>query len=302
MDTRKLTNAAMMAALAVVLSLLGAYFPPLFLLFFLIPAPIAIACIRGSESYAIVASFIVFTADVIFIDLGTAFTALFFALQGFLMGYLISKKRKASEVLLDVTALSIVGMVGIFYLLKLAFNIDIMAHFFKAIDAAVANISSFYKSHPNFSMIQANLLSMKQILEMTIPASLIIAVLFMVWLNYLLVYRILKTQHFNIEPLPPFEEWKMPYITGWIFIGALLYQYFTKEPNLIITNIVVLLSFGFTIGGLALIKFYLTRKLNMNSLGANLLLVFLLFFPLTSWLLAVVGIADTSLDLRKYLR
>ncbi|KUK08570.1 MAG: hypothetical protein XD49_1383 [Caldanaerobacter subterraneus] len=302
MDTRKLTNAAMMAALAVVLSLLGAYFPPLFLLFFLIPAPIAIACIRGSESYAIAASFIVFTADVIFIDLGTAFTALFFALQGFLMGYLISKKRKASEVLLDVTALSIVGMVGIFYLLKLAFNVDIMALFFKAIDAAVANISSSYKGHPNFSMIQSNLLSIKQMLEMTIPASLIIAVLLMVWLNYLLVYRILKTQHFNIEPLPPFDEWKMPYITGWIFIVALLYQYFTKEPNLIITNIVVLLSFGFTVGGLALIKFYLTRKLNMNSWGANLLLVFLLFFPLTSWLLAVVGIADTSLDLRKYLR
>ncbi|KKC28424.1 hypothetical protein CDSM653_02481 [Caldanaerobacter subterraneus subsp. pacificus DSM 12653] len=218
------------------------------------------------------------------------------------MGYLISKKRKASEVLLDVTALSIVGMVGIFYLLKLAFNVDIMAHFFKAIDAAVANISSSYKGHPNFSMIQSNLLSIKQMLEMTIPASLIIAVLLMVWLNYLLVYRILKTQHFNIEPLPPFDEWKMPYITGWIFIVALLYQYFTKEPNLIITNIVVLLSFGFTVGGLALIKFYLTRKLNMNSWGANLLLVFLLFFPLTSWLLAVVGIADTSLDLRKYLR
>jgi uncharacterized protein YybS (DUF2232 family) len=302
METRKITNAAMMAALGVVLSFLGSYYPPLFLLFFLIPSPMAVACVLGSLSYAVIASFVVFTADIILIDIGTAFVALFFALQGVFMGYLVNKKRRAGEVLLDVTAISVLGMVGVFYLLKLAFSVDIMAHFFKAIGAAFDGISSYYKGHPNFSTIQANLLSIKHMMEMTIPASLIITILIMSWLNYLVLYKVLKREHFNIEPLPPFEEWKMPYITGWIFIGVLLYQYFANKPNLIITNIIVLLSFGFTVGGLALIKFYLTRKLNMKSWGANLLLVFLLFFPLTSWLLAVVGIADTSLDLRKYLR
>ncbi|MGB9780691.1 MAG: DUF2232 domain-containing protein [Caldanaerobacter sp.] len=302
METKKITNAAMMAALAVVLSFLGSYYPPFFLLFFLIPAPLAVACVLGSLSYAMIASFIVFTADLVLIGIGTAFVALFFALQGVFMGYLVSKRRRAGEVLLDVTAISIVGMVGIFYLLKLAFNVDIMSHFFKAIAVAFDNISSYYKGHPNFSTIQSNLLSIRHMMEMTIPASLVIIILMMSWLNYLVLYKILKRQHFNIESLPPFEEWKMPYIAGWIFIGVLLYQYFARTPNLIITNIVVLLSFGFTIGGLALIKFYLTRKLNMKSWGANLLLIFLLFFPLTSWLLAIVGIADTSLDLRKYLR
>ncbi len=81
----------------------------------------------------------------------------------------------------------------------------------------------------------------------------------------------------------------------------LLYQYFLKQPEAITTNIIVLLSLGFTLGGLAVVRYYLIHRLKMKSMAANLILVFLFLFPLTSWLLTVIGIVDTSMDLRKYM-
>ncbi|HHW56284.1 MAG TPA: YybS family protein [Clostridia bacterium] len=301
MNARKLTNAAMMTAMAVVMTLIGVYFPPLFILFFLVPAPIAITCVRSSESYAIAASFAVFIVNVIFTDIGTAFTSLFFALQGLVMGYLISKKRKASEIIIDTSIFSILGVVIVFYLLKIAFNVNVLDQFFKAIDMTTKNALTIYQEHPNFSSIKSNLLSLEKMIKITLPASIIITILAIIWINYILICKILKTQKIYMDSLPPFEEWKMPYITGWIFIIALLYQYFSKQPNPIAINVIALLSLGFTLSGLALIKYYLTRKLKMKSIGVAFILIFLLLFPLTSWLLAIVGIADTSLDLRKYM-
>lgn len=301
MDLRKLTNAAMMTAMAVVMTLIGVYIPPLFVLFFLIPAPIAITCIRSSESYAIASSFAVFIVNVIFTDIGTAFTSLFFALQGFVMGYLISKKRKASETLIDTSVVSIFGVIVIFYFIKAAFKINVVDQFFKAIDMSTKEVLSIYQGLPNFSVIKSNLLAVQEILKMILPASILVTVVAVILINYIIIYKILKTQRVYIDALPSFEEWKMPYVTGWIFIGVLLYQYFLKQPEAITTNIIVLLSLGFTLGGLAVVRYYLIHRLKIKSLAANLILVFLFLFPLTSWLLTVIGIVDTSIDLRKYM-
>ncbi|MDK2815304.1 MAG: hypothetical protein PWP18_1217 [Thermoanaerobacter sp.] len=301
MDLRKLTNAAMMTAIAVIMTLIGVYIPPLFVLFFLIPVPVAITCIRSSKSYAIASSFAVFIVNVIFVDIATAFISLFFAFQGLAMGYLILKKRRASETVIDTSIVSIFGIVIILYLTKVAFKVNVFDLFFKTIDISTKEVLYIYQGHPNFSAIRSNLLAVQEILKMTLPASILVTVVAVILVNYIIISKVLKTQRVYIEALPPFEEWKMPYITGWIFIGALLYQYFLKQPEAITTNIIVLLSLGFTLGGLAVVKYYLIHRLKIKSLAANLILVFLFLFPLTSWLLTVIGIVDTSMDLRKYM-
>ncbi|ADD03576.1 Protein of unknown function DUF2232, membrane [Thermoanaerobacter italicus Ab9] len=301
MDLRKLTNAAMMTAIAVIMTLIGVYIPPLFVLFFLIPVPVAITCIRSSKSYAIASSFAVFIVNVIFVDIATAFISLFFAFQGLVMGYLILKKRRASETVIDTSIVSIFGIVIILYLTKVAFKINVFDLFFKTIDISTKEVLSIYQGHPNFSAIRSNLLAVQEILKMTLPASILVTVVAVILVNYIIISKVLKTQRVYIEALPPFEEWKMPYITGWIFIGVLLYQYFLKQPEAITTNIIALLSLGFTLGGLAVVRYYLIHRLKMKSLAANLILVFLFLFPLTSWLLFVIGIVDTSMNLRKYM-
>ncbi|MDP9751027.1 MULTISPECIES: YybS family protein [Thermoanaerobacter] len=301
MDLRKLTNAAMMTAIAVIMTLIGVYIPPLFVLFFLIPVPVAITCIRSSKSYAIASSFAVFIVNVIFVDIATAFISLFFAFQGLAMGYLILKKRRASETVIDTSIVSIFGIVIILYLTKVAFKVNVFDLFFKTIDISTKEVLSIYQGHPNFSAIRSNLLAVQEILKMTLPASILVTVVAVILVNYIIISKVLKTQRVYIEALPPFEEWKMPYITGWIFIGVLLYQYFLKQPEAITTNIIALLSLGFTLGGLAVVRYYLIHRLKMKSLAANLILVFLFLFPLTSWLLFVIGIVDTSLNLRKYM-
>ncbi len=301
MDLRKLTNAAMMTAIAVIMTLIGVYIPPLFVLFFLIPVPVAITCIRSSKSYAIASSFAVFIVNVIFVDIATAFISLFFAFQGLAMGYLILKKRRASETVIDTSIVSIFGIVIILYLTKVAFKVNVFDLFFKTIDISTKEVLYIYQGHPNFSAIRSNLLAVQEILKMTLPASILVTVVAVILVNYIIISKVLKTQRVYIEALPPFEEWKMPYITGWIFIGVLLYQYFLKQPEAITTNIIALLSLGFTLGGLAVVRYYLIHRLKMKSLAANLILVFLFLFPLTSWLLFVIGIVDTSMDLRKYM-
>ncbi|AIS53574.1 hypothetical protein TKV_c24570 [Thermoanaerobacter kivui] len=301
MDARKLTNAAMMTAMAVVITLVGVYVPLLFLLFFLIPAPIAITCVRSSESYAVAASFAVFIVNVIFTDIITAFISLFFALQGFLIGYLILKKRKASEIVIDTSVVSVFSIIVIFYFIKIAFNINVIDQFFKIFDMSTKQVLSIYKGHPDISSIKSTLMALEQMVKMSLPASIIITVVSIILINYIVIAKVLKTQRVSIDTLPTFENWRMPYITGWIFIGALIYQYFLEKPEIITTNIIILLSLGFTLGGMSVVKYYLTHKLNVKPLLCNLILVFLFIFPLTSWLLTILGIADTSMNLRKYM-
>lgn len=301
METKKLTNAAMMTALAVVITILGIYVPPFFLLLFLIPVPIAITSVRGSLGYAAAASMVVFIVNITLADIVTAFITLSFCLLGAFMGYLISKKRKAVDTVIETTVVSIFGLIAVLYILNIAFKINVVNQFLNTFRVSSSEMMSLYGAYYDASTIKNAITMFEEMIRVSLPASTIITISSIVLINYIVTAKILKIQGVNIPKLPQFKDWRMPYITGWIFIIALIYQYFSKGNEIISTNIIILLSVGFTISGMALIKYFMTYKMNIKSTLSSVVLVLLFIFPITSWLLTIIGVADTSMNLRKYM-
>lgn len=301
MDAKKLTNSAMMIAIAVVITILGLYIPPLFLLLFLIPVPIAIAGIRGSNAYAIAASIVVFMVNMIFADIITASITLSFCFIGAFMGYLINKKRKAADTVFETILVSIFSLIAVLYIINMAFKINIIEEFLQMFKTNSSEIMSLFGSSVDSLTIKNAASMFEEMARLSLPASIIITIALFVAINYIVIAKVLKSQGVSIDMLPPFRDWRMPYITGWIFVTALIYQYFSNGAEIVSTNIIILLSIGFTISGMALIKYYMTYKMKIKSALSSIVLVLLFVFPITSWLLTIIGVADTSINLRKYM-
>ncbi|MGB9679717.1 MAG: DUF2232 domain-containing protein [Thermoanaerobacteraceae bacterium] len=301
MDAKKLTNAALLTAVAVVITLLGAYIPPLFFLFFLLPVPIAIMILKSSETYAAVGGLVVFVLNIMFTDIITAFIGLLLSIIGFTIGFLIYKRKKATDTIIETSIISVFLLVLTFYMINFFFKINVITEFLKSFDMSLRQVLNLYSNHPNIDAIKNSILSLEQVVKMSLPASFIITIAFIVLVNYILIAKIMKTQGVYIDNIPQFKYWKMPYVTGWIFIIALLYQYFLKRPEIMSTNIIVLLSIGFTFTGMAVIKYYFDNKLKMKNFVSISILIILFIIPLTSWLLTLIGLADASINLRKYM-
>jgi len=301
MDAKKLTNAALLTAVAVVITLLGAYIPPLFFLFFLLPVPIAIMILKSSETYAAVGGLVVFVLNIMFTDIITAFIGLLLSIIGFTIGFLIYKRKKATDTIIETSIISVFLLVLTFYMINFFFKINVITEFLKSFDMSLRQVLNLYSNHPNIDAIKNSILSLEQVVKMSLPASFIITIAFIVLVNYILIAKIMKTQGVYIDNIPQFKYWRMPYVTGWIFIIALLYQYFLKRPEIMSTNIIVLLSIGFTFTGMAVIKYYFDNKLKMKNFVSISILIILFIIPLTSWLLTLVGLADASINLRKYM-
>ncbi|SNX53755.1 DUF2232 domain-containing protein [Thermoanaerobacterium sp. RBIITD] len=298
MGNKNLTNAAIMAAIAVIMVIAGVYIPPLFFILFFIPVPISIICVRSNISYAILAIIVLFIASFIFTDIIIAATVAVISLMGVVMGYLISKKQPSQEVVKDTGVISLLGLVAILYILKL-FGINVINDLLSVYTKVSNEFITLYKNAPNEALVRSMLTSMVDTIKITIPSMFIIMIAFMVVINYMMVTRILIGKDISVQKLPPFMLWRMPYTTGWIFIGTLLYQYFAPT-NIVSINLMLLLSTGFTISGLAYVKYYMTRKFHVKPAISNIVLILLFMFPVTFSLMTLLGVIDTGMNLRRF--
>ncbi|MDI3476515.1 MAG: hypothetical protein PWQ59_40 [Thermoanaerobacterium sp.] len=297
MDSKNIANAAIMAAMAVIIVLIGAYVPPLFFILFFVPVPISIVSIRSDLLYGVLSSIIVFIATFLFTDIITASIVAVISVIGIIMGYLIKKGNTPRDVVIETGVISLVGFVGLLYILKI-FGINVINSILNDYAQIGNEVLALYKNTPNEAAVRSMINYMIDTIKVLLPSIFVIMIAIVVVANYMLLSRIMMKDQ-KVKRLPPFMFWRMPYVTGWIFIGALLYQYFVNS-SIVASNLLLLLSIGFTISGFSYVKYYMTKKFNMNSGLSNVILIILFIFPVTFSLMALLGVIDTSMNLRKF--
>lgn len=297
MDSKNIANAAIMVAIAVIMVLVGVYIPPLFFILFFVPVPISIITIRSNVVNAVLSIILTFIATFIFTDIITASTIAVISMMGIVMGYLIMKGEMSYDIVRDTGVISLLGFVGILYILKI-FGINVINSILNDYIQIGNELAALYKNTPNEAAVKSMISVTIDTIKTVLPSIFVIMIALMVVVNYMLLARIMSKGK-KVEKLPPFMFWRMPYMTGWIFIGALLYQYFVGS-SIVSANLLLLLSIGFTISGLSFAKYYMTKKFNMNSGLSNVILVILFIFPVTFSLMTLLGVIDTSMNLRKF--
>lgn len=297
MDSKNIANAAIMVAVAVIMVLVGAYVPPLFFILFFVPVPIGIVAIRSNLIYAALSVILLFIAAFIFTDIVTAAIITVISMVGIIMGYLVNKGEMPHDVVKNTGVISLMGFVGILYILKM-FGINVISGILNDYAQIGNEAIALYKNTPNEaaakSIISATIDAFKTIL----PSVFVIMIALIVVANYMLLAKVMIKDK-KVQKLPPFMFWRMPYMTGWIFIGTLAYQYFV-DSSIVSANLLLLLSIGFTMSGLSYVKYYMTRKFNLNSAISNAVLIILFLFPVTFSLMTLLGVIDTSMNLRKF--
>lgn len=298
MNSKNIVNGALMVAVAVIMVLIGSYVPPLFFILFFVSVPVSVVIIRSNSLlYGILTTALIFLATFLFTDVITASIVAGLSTIGIAMGYLVKSGSRPQDVVVETGAISLLGFVGVLYALKL-FGINVIKSILDDYQQIGNQILDIYKNSPDAAYIRSMISYTLESLKELMPSIFVIMIAFIVLANYMLLSRIMAKEG-KVKKLPPFMFWRMPYMTGWIFIGALLYQYFVNS-SVVASNLLLLLSIGFTISGLSYVKYFMTKRFNVNSLISDVVLVALFMFPITFSLMTLLGVIDTSMNLRRF--
>ncbi|AFK85552.1 MULTISPECIES: DUF2232 domain-containing protein [Thermoanaerobacterium] len=298
MNSKNIVNGALMVAVAVIMVLIGSYVPPLFFILFFVSVPVSVVIIRSNSLlYGILTTALIFLATFLFTDIITASIVAGLSAIGIAMGYLVKSGSTPQNVVVETGAISLLGFVGVLYALKL-FGINVIKSILDDYQQIGKQILDIYKNSPDAAYIRSMISYTLESLKELMPSIFVIMIALIVLVNYMLLSRIMAKEG-KVKKLPPFMFWRMPYMTGWIFIGALLYQYFVNS-SVVASNLLLLLSIGFTVSGLSYVKYFMTKRFNVNSLISDVVLVALFMFPITFSLMTLLGVIDTSMNLRRF--
>ncbi|MEG6565648.1 DUF2232 domain-containing protein [Thermoanaerobacterium saccharolyticum] len=298
MNSKNIVNGALMVAVAVIMVLIGSYVPPLFFILFFVSVPVSVVIIRSNSLlYGILTTPLIFLATFLFTDIITASIVVALSAIGIAMGYFVKSGSRPQDVVVETGAISLLGFVGVLYALKL-FGINVIKSIIDDYQQIGNQILDIYKNSPDAAYIRSMISYTLESLKELMPSIFIIMIALIVLVNYMLLSRIMAKEG-KVKKLPPFMFWRMPYMTGWIFIGVLLYQYFVNS-SVVASNLLLLLSIGFTVSGLSYVKYFMTKRFNVNSLISDVVLVALFMFPITFSLMTLLGVIDTSMNLRRF--
>lgn len=308
-DRVKLTQAAIITALAIVLSLATVYVPFLGLLVFAIPVPYAIIATITGVKYALisaVASFFImmFAVDPMYSLSLTIMTVL----PGIAVGYMISKETTEEEknfkpIYLGTVAY-MVSMMAFVGLSKLFFKIDLIGQFIDLMKVSLETQLSIMQSAQLNVKDSISLVDMISIMKNMLPAILFFYSIISASITYYLEAFILRRiKKLNVN-LPKFTEFYLPgnAVTAslllYFLIMALDMMKVPLHTDIIMLNIQLVFSIMFLIQGVS-VGIHFIRNWRKKSPNKIMIFIVALFLISGSTVLSFVGMLDSVIDFRR---
>lgn len=292
---RPTVEGAFLAALTVILYLASIYIPILgVFVSFLCPLPVMFLVIRWGARVGILASFVASALVFTLAGLMQAVTCLVgFSLLGIAMGVTVRRKYALPEILIlntGVSLLSKLALVGIALIVA-------------GKNPLVENIRLLEETLKRTPWIPQNLPGTEGLLELVqliMPALLLVASLFDTGCNFLLGRWIGKRLGLSFPEIPPFSEWRLPRSVFWVFVLGWVFVLFGGPSVLgkIGINLQIVTQLLFLFQGLSLVYYFLGRHIRSKAVRVGIL-AFLMFQPLLSSLLSWLGVFDVFFDFRR---
>ena len=298
MSTTALTEAAMLGAVMVVLSLLAFYLVPYLAL--IIPLPVIVLVVRRGLRTGIITTIvtslimgffdpllvivILFEIGVVGIALGQAIRESFSPVLTLVLG--IAAALVANLLLLAVS----------FYLL----DVSIVEDFTTMLNETLEIIERMDLGQ---ALPPEQISMFVDMLKRLLPAMLLISVGVTVTINYGLSILVFRRLGMEIKGWTPFKRWQMPMPLGVAIVIVQLSDLVIPYPQdhwsltLMMNLKLVLMTIAF-IYGVALVWFYLD-KYQVPTLGRVIVLFLLFFNPLFYLLVTWAAILDVWFDFRK---
>ena len=292
---RPTVEGAFLAALTVILYLSTVYIPLFgFFLSFFCPLPVLFLVIRWDLRTGFLAAGVA-TLIVAFTGLIPALICVSYTLVGVFLGYAIKKKYSFFEVIgfgSVVSLLSKLTLIGLALFLTgknpITENLQIMEEAFQKTSQIFGNMGG-----ENFKQIL-------NLLNLALPAILVVASIFDTSLNFFLGRWVGKRIGIGFPDYPAFRNWRFPVSVFWMFILSWVFVLFGGNTvyGKIGLNLQIVTQSLFIVQGMAIAYFFLSRYIASRAMKI-FILVFIVFQPVLSTILSWLGVIDTWFDFRK---
>jgi uncharacterized protein YybS (DUF2232 family) len=303
-ETRSLTEGAMLAAITVLLSLLGAYIFPY--IFFIVPVPLTILVYRhGLRQGIVVAVATSLLAGLVIHVFTTLILLLVLGLVGIAIGVALREGLSASRVMLIGSIAAVIAYVLLVVFSQALFEVNILDMMVESFELSIEQVTALYQrmgmAPEQLEETRAMLFDMIELMKIVLPVTLLLSAIALAFVNFLLSRLILQRLGSTVSWFPPFAYWRFPWYLAWGYIlGMGLPLLFHQGPMMVLaSNLQIFFTYVFLIQGLAIIWFFF-EKHKIHRLGRTLFLI-LVFFPRTAFSLFVIwgGVLDTWFDFRK---
>lgn len=308
-DRVKLTQAAIITALAIVLSLATVYVPFLGLLVFVVPVPYAIIATITGGKYALISAAISFFIMMFAVDpMYSLSLTVMNVLPGIVVGYMINKEKykeeKSFKSIYLGTLAYMVSMIIFVGISKLLFKIDLVAEFTNLMKLSVETQFSIMESVNISAKADMTVDDVINIMKNIIPSILFFYSIIASSITYYLeafILRRIKQLDFN---LPKFTEFYLPgnaVTTSLLLYFLVMALDIIKVPlhtDIIMINLQLVFSIMFLVQGVS-VGIYFVKQRRGKSPNKIMIFIIALFLISGSMVLSFIGMLDSVIDFRR---
>ncbi|WP_188455424.1 YybS family protein [Virgibacillus oceani] len=304
--SKKLTDGALLTAIYIVLLLVAFYIPLIELIAtFLLPIPFIIFASRHDWKPALVMLSVSAVLSGLFATVLSLPLTILMGIGGIMIGSAIHKGLSSYETWARGTVGFVIGIVFIFLVTQLVFDVNIVNEMDSMIDESMQISQDIMEqfglaeqAEEQMELIDQSVAMLKNLIPVGIALIAIVMAFLSQWISYKVINRLdNKKLHF-----PPFRDLVFPTALVWIYFFTLIVSYFQLDRNgtlfLAVNNILVLTGLLMTIQGFSFIFYFAHQKNKSKALPIGSVILTLLFPFLLLYLVRILGIIDIGFRLR----
>ncbi|HQG81470.1 MAG TPA: DUF2232 domain-containing protein [Smithellaceae bacterium] len=227
-------------------------------------------------------------------------------LSGMVMARSLKLNPSIEALVLFPSLVCLAAITAFFVLIGIELEMNIIEVVKKYVSEAVDLNIGFYARLPlkpeEIKAIQDSKDGIIDFLARLFPAICTISVLSVIWLNVLLIRRILGKKTVKPYVFSGLSQWKTPPWLVWVFIAAaamiMLSHTYLRFAGI---NIFLVVSFLYLLQGLAIVSFFFQSK-NISMFFRVIIYFLIAVQQLLMVAIALVGLFDLWVDFRKYFR
>jgi uncharacterized protein YybS (DUF2232 family) len=305
-NSKQLVDGALFTALYLVLLIISVFVPIISMVTILL---LAVPFIMYSAKYGFRPSLLMLVAASLVTALITTFVSLplpiFAGLGGIMIGLAIKQEASPYETWARGTIGFVAGILFAFVFTLLVLQVNVIDVFDQQMDEAMAmtktiltEIGMDKEVEQQFSIMEDQLELYKQMVPFGVVAISILLALLNQWVSYKLLNRLEKKE----LRFPKFRNLRFPTALIWIYLLAVVFSVFQKDPNgnilIAAQNIIMLVGLLLIIQGFSFIFFYVHQKNLSKSIPVIAIILTVLFAPILITFIRLLGIIDIGFGLR----
>ncbi|GAA0608186.1 YybS family protein [Virgibacillus siamensis] len=306
MNSKKLTDGAMLTALFIVL-LLIAFFVPFIstVAIFILPVPVIMYAARYNwKPAAIMVGAILILSSLFATFLSLPITVLT-CLGGIMIGVAIHNGLSAYETWARGSIGFVIGLLFTFLFSQIVFDVNWINELNTMLTESMQMSQNFMNQFGLEQLTDEEWNTVKEQLSMItnlLPVGLAIVAILFAFISQWVAFKVINRLDQKRLRFPPFRTLRFPVALIWIYFLSLIVTFFEPDPNgalyLAVNNIMWLTGILMTLQGFSFIFFYAHQK-NISKALPVLSVVLSLFFPfLLLYLVRLLGIIDIGFGLR----